>query len=79
MVGIGDLNVWMPDKSYDLVICLDVICHAGIADDAKVLKKFHEILNADGILILNLPAFNILERCHDRQVWIKRRYKKYKH
>lgn len=75
-VEIGDLNVWSPDKSYDLVICLDVIYHAGIVDDAKVLKKFHEILNADGKLILNLPAFNILERCHDQQVWGKRRYKK---
>lgn len=75
-IEIGDLNVWSPNKSYDLIICLDVIYHAGIVDDVKVLKKFHEILNADGMLILNLPAFNILKRCHDQHVWGKRRYMK---
>ncbi len=76
-VKIEDLNNWNPNsKLYDVIISLDVIYHAGIEDDIEVLNKFQNALNKNGTLILNLPAFNILRRRHDRQVFGKRRYRK---
>lgn len=76
-IEITDLNIWPPKTSlYDVIICLDVIYHSGIYNDFQVLKKFHTALKKNGILILNLPAFDVLRRSHDEQVWGKRRYER---
>jgi SAM-dependent methyltransferase len=74
-VRLEDLNRWSPpEDKYDCLISSDVLYHAAIADDLAVIKKFWQALKPDGILILNLPAFEILRRAHDDAVWSKRRY-----
>jgi SAM-dependent methyltransferase len=76
-VSIGDLNDYPLEKeSFDIIICLDVLYHSGIHDDLAVAGKFLHGLKQDGILILNLPAFECLRRSHDEVVHTKKRYKK---
>jgi SAM-dependent methyltransferase len=73
----GDLNDYNFEKdNYDAIVCLDVLYHADIKDDLSVLKKFYSSLKKDGILILNLPAFDYLKRSHDVVVHAKKRYRK---
>jgi len=61
-----DLSRWEPpSEAYDIVTCIDVLCHRAVDDVASVLRKFHRSLKPDGMLILNLPAFEILKRPHD--------------
>lgn len=75
----GDLNKWEPPaETYDVIISNDVICVSAIEDDMAVVEKFHRALKRDGILILNLPAFNVLRRKHDIAVFSVRRYRKKK-
>lgn len=76
-VEIGDLNDYSFEKdTYDAVICLDVLYHTGIRNDLEVVEKFYQSLKKDGILIINLPAFDYLKRPHDIVVHTKKRYRK---
>jgi SAM-dependent methyltransferase len=76
---VMDLNTWEPAADmYDTIVSLDVIYHAGITDDIAILRKFYTALKPQGILILNLPAFDCLQREHDQVVFGKRRYQRYK-
>jgi 2-polyprenyl-3-methyl-5-hydroxy-6-metoxy-1,4-benzoquinol methylase len=76
---IGDLNTWEPpSEKYDVIVSHDVIYISTIADDMAVAQKFQRALKKDGILILNLPAFNALKRKHDIAVFGIRRYRKRK-
>jgi 2-polyprenyl-3-methyl-5-hydroxy-6-metoxy-1,4-benzoquinol methylase len=72
-----DLNEWDPPlEKYDIVISLDVLCHSSIRDEALVIRKFQSALKPGGILILNLPAFELLRRNHDAAVHTRKRYVK---
>lgn len=76
-VKVENLNNWNSnDKLYDAIISLDVLYHTGIKNDIQIINKFYSRLNKNGILILNLPAFNILRRYHDAAVSGKKRYRK---
>jgi hypothetical protein len=73
----GDLNTWEPLlEAYYVIISNDVIYISTIEDDMAVVGKFHRALKEDGILILNLPAFKVLQRKHDFAVFGVRRYRK---
>lgn len=73
---VQDINTWTTVDNYDVIISLDVLYHSEVIDDVKVMKSFYSALNPGGILILNLPAFNILKRKHDEVVHTSRRYLK---
>ena len=78
-VEIGDLNTWNPPaESWDIIVSNDVICTSGVEDDLAVIETFYRALKKGGILILNLPAFDVLRRRHDVAVYGKRRYRKKK-
>jgi SAM-dependent methyltransferase len=73
-----DLNSWRPPREkYDVIICLDVLSHESVADEERVYNNFLSALKPNGILILNLPAFELLRKNHDRAVHTKRRYTKW--
>lgn len=61
------------DSSFDVLTSLDVIEH--LDDDAKALEGFHRILCTEGVLILTVPAFNLLWSQRDVMLGHKRRYK----
>jgi len=76
-IEIGDLNNYDAGKDiYDVIVCLDVLYHTGIQNDLAVVEKLRQALKKDGLLILNLPAFDYLKRPHDEVVHTKRRYRK---
>ncbi len=76
-IEIGDLNDYkFKNDSFDVVVCLDVLYHAAIQNDLAVVEKFQNTLKENGILIINLPAFEYLKRPHDIVVHTKKRYRK---
>ncbi|AUP81066.1 class I SAM-dependent methyltransferase [Flavivirga eckloniae] len=71
----GDINTWeFKENSYDVIISLDVLYHESIIDEKIILKRMYNGLKDNGILILNLPAFNHLKREHDICVQTKKRF-----
>jgi SAM-dependent methyltransferase len=72
-VATVDLNAWSPAASYDVITCIDVLCHESVRDIGSVLDRFRDGLRPNGVLILNLPAFESLRREHDTVVQTIRR------
>ncbi len=62
--------------SFDAVVSLDVIYHAAVKDDVHAMREFRRVLKKDGILIMNLPAFEFLRSPHDLANQTKTRYTK---
>jgi len=60
---------------FAIVISLDVLYHRGVQDDEEALAEFHRVLEQGGLLILNLPAFEIFRGAHDAAVHTQRRYR----
>ena len=76
-IELADLNDYhFVNNSYDVVVCLDVLYHSAIQNDLDVVEKLHHTLKRNGILIINLPAFEYLKRSHDIVVHTKKRYRK---
>jgi len=59
--------------SFDVVLSLDVLSHAGV-DDALALREVYRVLRTGGQLILNVAAFDFLKGAHDCAVNVNRRY-----
>lgn len=73
----ADLNTYdLGRRKYDVVVSLDVICHQAIIDDIGVLRRISDSLRQGGIVIVNVPAFEVLRRRHDLAVGTKRRYRR---
>lgn len=66
------------DESFNAVVSLDVLYHKGIPDDVAALKEVERVLKDDGLLILNLPAYEFLSGPHDEAVHARERYTKEK-
>ena len=75
-VSLRDLSTWQGDAGvFDAIVCLDVLCHDAIHDEDEIIREFHRCLKPGGVLIVNLPAFELLRRGHDRAVHTRRRYR----
>ncbi len=72
-----DLNNWnYSDNMFDVITCMDVLYHSGIKNDNILINNFYKSLKKDAMLVLSLPAYDILKRQHDKSVFGIRRYKK---
>ena len=60
--------------SFDAIVCLNVLEH--IADDLGTLRRFHDLLEPGGRLLLLVPAHPFLYGSIDRTVEHERRYTK---
>lgn len=69
-------NIELKQASFDLITSVDVLYHNDIKDDVAVLKKLRNGLKQDGMLILNLVAFEFLRSSHDIAVMTRERYTK---
>jgi SAM-dependent methyltransferase len=63
------------DAAFAAILSADVLCHGGV-DERRALAQFHRCLGADGILVLNLPAYRWMMSRHDAAVYNVRRYTK---
>jgi ubiquinone/menaquinone biosynthesis C-methylase UbiE len=66
-------NLPFPADSFDVVLSLDVLSHAGV-DDSLALRETFRVLRPGGRLILNVAAFDFLKGAHDCAVDVNRRY-----
>ncbi|KKS98422.1 MAG: methyltransferase type 11 [Candidatus Gottesmanbacteria bacterium GW2011_GWA2_43_14] len=62
------------DDYFDLVVCLDVLYHKKVTDDTAALKELYRVLKPKGLLLLRLPALEILRGAHDIVVETRHRY-----
>ncbi|MBA4373278.1 MAG: class I SAM-dependent methyltransferase [Thermodesulfovibrio sp.] len=71
----ADLNsIDLGVECFDVITSMDVIYHKQIGDDSAVLGKFHRALRSDGLLVMQVPAYNWLKSSHDLAVHTARRY-----
>jgi len=61
-------------ETFDLILCMDVLCHRTVASKLDVIKKMKELLKPGGYLLLNLPAHDFLRSEHDRAVHTDKRF-----
>ncbi len=69
---VADINSWQPDEKFDCIILGDVLEH--IEDDKLAIKKAHEMLETNGCIVVNVPAYQALFSKHDIALGHKRRY-----
>lgn len=63
-----------PDRTFDVVTCIDVIYHKQVRDDVGALSEIRRVIKPGGVLILRVPANRYLMSAHDRHVHTARRY-----
>jgi SAM-dependent methyltransferase len=63
-----------PDRAFDLVTSFDVIYHAWVPDDAAAVEEMTRVLRPGGLLLVRVPALEILRGAHDDAVETRRRY-----
>lgn len=61
-----------PDRSVDLLTCLDVLEH--VEDDRAALREFFRVLRPGGTVLLLTPAYQFLWSEHDEALDHVRRY-----
>lgn len=59
---------------FDAALCLDLLYHEWVADEIEALGEIRRVLEPDGRLVVQLPAFGRYLREHDRLVMGRRRY-----
>lgn len=69
-------SVPFKESSFNIIISLDVLYHKGVKNDVDTLKEFFRVMHTSGVLILNLPAYNMLQSIHDEAVYTRERYTK---
>lgn len=64
-----------PDGTFDIVTSMDVLYIQGV-DDVAALREMRRVTRPDGLLVLNLPAFEFLRGGHDVAVRTRHRYRR---
>jgi ubiquinone/menaquinone biosynthesis C-methylase UbiE len=73
-VCVGSVNsLPFGDGSFTAIVSADVLCHRSV-DEHLALVEFHRCLAPQGLLVLNLPAYQWMYSRHDRAVHTARRY-----
>jgi len=63
------------DEAFDVATSIDVLYIRGV-DDEVAMSELHRVLKPGGIIVLNLPAFEMLRGRHDEAVHTRHRYRK---
>ncbi|MCE6988724.1 bifunctional 2-polyprenyl-6-hydroxyphenol methylase/3-demethylubiquinol 3-O-methyltransferase UbiG [Dyadobacter sp. CY323] len=77
-VGFGDLrNVqdFLPGKTFDVICCNDALYFLSDDEIVQALRAFKDRLNENGLLIINIHAFEAFSGTHDLAVGSQRRFK----
>jgi SAM-dependent methyltransferase len=61
------------DASFDVITSVDVLCHRSVAG-SDALGEAARCLAPEGVLVLQVPAYQWLMSAHDRAVWSNRRF-----
>ncbi|KKQ75973.1 MAG: Methyltransferase type 11 [Parcubacteria group bacterium GW2011_GWC1_38_6] len=60
-------------KTYDVVICLDVLYHKGI-NTHKALSEINRVLKKDGLLYIQEPSYDWIKSKHDIVIETRQRF-----
>lgn len=63
------------DEAFDVVTSIDVLYIEGV-DDQAAMSEIHRVSKVGGLIVLNLPAFEMLRGRHDAAVHTRHRYRK---
>ena len=63
-----------PDRSFDAVLCVTVLCHRSIADPAVAVAELARVTRPGGLVVLMEPGVRRLRRAHDRVTHSARRF-----
>ncbi len=75
-VRLGNANkIPFGDKSFDAVICLDVLYHKDV-DLKKAPEEIFRVLKKGGVLYSQEPAYNWLKSKHDEAIETRKRFTK---
>jgi SAM-dependent methyltransferase len=64
-------------ERYDVVTCMDVLYHRLIHNDLAAVRNMHTALRKGGLLLLQVPAFGVLQGRHDEVVHTRHRYRRH--
>jgi SAM-dependent methyltransferase len=77
LVGFGDLknvDVFRPGETFDIICCNDALYFLADEEIVRALDAFRQRLNPDGLLIVNIHAFEAFSGTHDLAVGSSRRF-----
>ena len=63
-------------QTFDLVTSFDVLYHAWVGDDRVAVGELARVLRPGGLLLLRLPALELLRGAHDEAVQTRHRYQR---
>ncbi len=71
----GDaLRLPFADGSFDLCLCVTVLCHQSIVDPADAVRELARVVRPGGVVCLWEPGVRRLRRAHDRVTHSARRF-----
>lgn len=75
-VYLGDAGeLSLRSCSLDAITCLEVLYHANVHTEEFVLREFFRVLKPQGIMILQVPAFEFMRGSHDVVTMTRKRYR----
>lgn len=76
-VQLGDIGALpFDDASFDAVICSSVLYHQWVKDVAGAVRELGRVLRPNGLLFVNVPAYDFLHSAHDDAVMTAHRFRK---
>ena len=76
-VSFGDLknvNAFNPGQTFDIICCNDALYFLSDQEIVSALKAFKDRLNRNGLIIINIHAFEAFSGTHDLAVGSQRRF-----
>src|SRR5204863_8825285 len=63
------------DASLDVLVSLDVLSHSAVGSDEGAAAEFHRVLRRDGLVVIQLAAYEWLRSAHDIAAATGHRYR----
>lgn len=64
----------IPEKSVDVLICHDVFYFLTVEEQQQAFELMHKAVKPGGLIVMNLPAFDVFRGTHDQAVGINKRF-----